>query len=36
VLHVAIDETVMGVDPDQRLQALGLMYNVRGTQSKHE
>jgi flavin reductase (DIM6/NTAB) family NADH-FMN oxidoreductase RutF len=31
VLHVAVDETAMAVDPDRRLQALGLMYNVRGT-----
>jgi flavin reductase (DIM6/NTAB) family NADH-FMN oxidoreductase RutF len=31
VLHVAMDERAMAVDPDQRLQALGLMYNVRGT-----
>jgi flavin reductase (DIM6/NTAB) family NADH-FMN oxidoreductase RutF len=31
VLHVAVDEAVMAVDPDRRLQALGLMYNVRGT-----
>jgi flavin reductase (DIM6/NTAB) family NADH-FMN oxidoreductase RutF len=31
VLHVAMDETAMVVDPDQRVQALGLMYNVRGT-----
>ncbi len=31
VLHVAMDETAMAVDPDQHLQALGLMYNVRGT-----
>jgi len=31
VLHVAMDETAMAIDPDQRVQALGLMYNVRGT-----
>jgi flavin reductase (DIM6/NTAB) family NADH-FMN oxidoreductase RutF len=31
VLHVAIDGAAMVVDPDERLQALGLMYNVRGT-----
>lgn len=31
VLHVAMDEAAMAVDPDQRVQALGLMYNVRGT-----
>jgi flavin reductase (DIM6/NTAB) family NADH-FMN oxidoreductase RutF len=31
VLHVAMDETAMVVDPEQRMQALGLMYNVRGT-----
>ena len=31
VLHVAMDEAVMAVDPDQRMEALGLMYNVRGT-----
>ena len=31
VLHVAIDEAAMAVDPDRRLEALGLMYNVRGT-----
>ena len=31
VLHVAVDEAAMAVDPDERLQALGLMYNVRGT-----
>jgi flavin reductase (DIM6/NTAB) family NADH-FMN oxidoreductase RutF len=31
VLHVAVDEAAMAVDPDERLQALELMYNVRGT-----
>lgn len=31
VLHVAMEEAAMAVDPDQRVQALGLMYNVRGT-----
>jgi flavin reductase (DIM6/NTAB) family NADH-FMN oxidoreductase RutF len=31
VLHVAMDETAMAIDPDQRVQALGVMYNVRGT-----
>jgi flavin reductase (DIM6/NTAB) family NADH-FMN oxidoreductase RutF len=31
VLHVAMDEAAMAVDPDQRVQTLGLMYNVRGT-----
>jgi flavin reductase (DIM6/NTAB) family NADH-FMN oxidoreductase RutF len=31
VLHVAMDEAAMVVDPDQRMEALGLMYNVRGT-----
>jgi flavin reductase (DIM6/NTAB) family NADH-FMN oxidoreductase RutF len=31
VLHVAVDEAAMAVDPDQRLEAMGLMYNVRGT-----
>jgi flavin reductase (DIM6/NTAB) family NADH-FMN oxidoreductase RutF len=31
VLHVAVDEAGVAIDPDQRIQALGLMYNVRGT-----
>jgi flavin reductase (DIM6/NTAB) family NADH-FMN oxidoreductase RutF len=31
VLHVAMDEAAMAVDPDQRVETLGLMYNVRGT-----
>jgi flavin reductase (DIM6/NTAB) family NADH-FMN oxidoreductase RutF len=31
VLHAAMDEAAMAVDPDERVQALGLMYNVRGT-----
>ena len=31
IVHVAMDETVMCVDPGQRMEALGLMYNVRGT-----
>jgi hypothetical protein len=31
VLHVAVDEAAMAIDPDQRLDTLGLMYNVRGT-----
>jgi flavin reductase (DIM6/NTAB) family NADH-FMN oxidoreductase RutF len=31
VLHVAVDEAAMAIDPDQRLEALSLMYNVRGT-----
>ncbi|MBN1139537.1 MAG: flavin reductase [Anaerolineae bacterium] len=31
VRHVAVDEAAMAVDPDERLAALGLMYNVRGT-----
>jgi hypothetical protein len=26
-----MDEAAMAVDPDERVQALGLMYNVRGT-----
>ena len=31
VLHVAMDEAAMAIDPDRRMEALGLMYNVRGT-----
>jgi len=31
VLHVAVDEAAMAIDPDRRMEALGLMYNVRGT-----
>jgi flavin reductase (DIM6/NTAB) family NADH-FMN oxidoreductase RutF len=31
VTHVAMDEAAMAVDPDERLRALALMYNVRGT-----
>jgi hypothetical protein len=31
VQHAAMDEVAMAVDPDERVQALGLMYNVRGT-----
>jgi flavin reductase (DIM6/NTAB) family NADH-FMN oxidoreductase RutF len=31
VLHVAMDESVMVTDPQERMQAMRLMYNVRGT-----
>jgi flavin reductase (DIM6/NTAB) family NADH-FMN oxidoreductase RutF len=31
VLHVAMDEAVMAPDPVERIQAMGLMYNVRST-----
>ncbi|MBN1641218.1 MAG: flavin reductase [Anaerolineae bacterium] len=31
VLHAAMDEAAMAVDPGERIAALGLMYNVRGT-----
>jgi flavin reductase (DIM6/NTAB) family NADH-FMN oxidoreductase RutF len=31
VLYVAMDESAMEIDPAERMQALGLMYNVRGT-----
>lgn len=31
VLHAAVDEAVMVTDPAERMQALELMYNVRGT-----
>lgn len=31
VLHVAMDDSVMVTDPHERMQAVGLMYNVRGT-----
>ena len=31
VLHVALDETVIVPDPDERMQAMRLMYNIRGT-----
>ena len=29
--EIGIEQPPMAVDPDERLQALGLMYNVRGT-----
>ena len=31
VLHLAVDEAVMVPDPVERMQAMGLMYNVRST-----
>jgi flavin reductase (DIM6/NTAB) family NADH-FMN oxidoreductase RutF len=31
VLHLAMDEAVMVTDPVERMRAIGLMYNVRGT-----
>ena len=31
ILHVAMDEAAMVVAPEERVAALGLMYNVRGT-----
>ena len=31
VVHAAVDEAAMVPEPNQRLQALGLMYNVRST-----
>jgi flavin reductase (DIM6/NTAB) family NADH-FMN oxidoreductase RutF len=31
VLHIAMDEAAMAVEPEQRVANLGLMYNVRGT-----
>jgi flavin reductase (DIM6/NTAB) family NADH-FMN oxidoreductase RutF len=30
VVHVAMDETVMGTDPAERMQAMQLMFNIRG------
>ncbi len=30
VIHVAMDETVMATDPVERMQAMRLMYNIRG------
>ena len=30
VVHVAMDETVMATDPVERMQAMRLMYNIRG------
>ncbi len=31
VTHAAMDESVMAIDPAQRMQAMKLMYNIRGT-----
>ncbi len=31
VVHLAVDESVMIADPDERLRTMGLMYNVRST-----
>jgi hypothetical protein len=31
VSHVAVDESAMVIDPAERMRAMGLMYNVRGT-----
>ena len=31
VLHAAVDESATVIDPDERMQTMGLMYNVRGT-----
>lgn len=31
VTHAAVDESVMAVDPTERIQAMRLMYNMRGT-----
>jgi len=31
VIHLSMDEAVMSIDPIERTQILGLMYNVRGT-----
>jgi len=30
VVHVAMDDAVMGTDPAERMQAMGLMFNIRG------
>ena len=30
VVHVAMDEAVMGIDPEERMQAMQLMFNIRG------
>jgi len=30
VVHVAVDETVMATDPAERMQAMRLIYNIRG------
>jgi flavin reductase (DIM6/NTAB) family NADH-FMN oxidoreductase RutF len=31
VSHAAMDESAMAIDPAERMRAIGLMYNVRGT-----
>jgi flavin reductase (DIM6/NTAB) family NADH-FMN oxidoreductase RutF len=31
VVHTAIDDEVMAIDPTERIRAMGMMYNVRGT-----
>jgi len=30
IVHVALDDSVLAIEPDERMQALRLMYNIRG------